>query len=560
MKLKKVTWLLLCLTLVFSVFVSACSTNEPTSGDDPETNEEQTNEEQTNEEQASGDPQYGGTLIMGSIGAPTLFNPLYSTDTASSDIEDLIFSGPVSSDTSFEVEYDLAKDIQTSEDGLTYTVILRDDVTFHDGEPMTADDLVFTYSIPISEEYVGERASNFEMIDTITKIDEYTVEFRLKQKDATFLPTTLSYDILPEHILKDVPIADLGENEFNTKTPIGTGPFKFEEWKDGQYVKVVRNDDYYQGKPYLDAIIYKIVPDANALIAQLQAGDVDYFPGVPGSDIATVKEWATEAGVKIESGLSLAYTYLGYNQKNELFQDKKVRQALTHAIDREGIILGVLNGDGEVANVPESPLSWAYNSEVPVFEYDVNKAKQLLEEVGWADTDNDGILDKDGKKFAFEIKTNQGNKIREDIVVILQQQLKEIGIEVTPNIMEWSAYIEAISAPNWDYDALVLGWALSTFPDQYDIFHSSQREEGLNFVWYSNPEADTLIEEARQIIDRDEYKQAYGDIYKIIAEDQPYTFLYYPNTHQAIPENLEGYTFHARNDIYHPHEWWLKQE
>ncbi|NBI28523.1 peptide-binding protein [Chengkuizengella marina] len=559
MKLKKATWLLLSLTLVFSLFLSACGT-ESTTDESPETNEEQTNEEATNEEQASGDPQYGGTLIMGSIGAPTLFNPLYSTDTASSDIEGLIYSAPVSSDTSFEVEYDLASDIQTTEDGLTYTVTLRDDVKFHDGEQLTADDLVFTYSIPISEDYVGERASSFEMIDTITKIDEYTVEFKLKQKDATFLPTTLSYEILPEHILKDVPIGDLGEDDFNTKTPIGSGPFKFEEWKDGQYVKVVRNDDYFQGKPYLDAIIYKIVPDANALIAQLQAGDVDYFPGVPGSDIETVKEWAPEAGVKIESGLSLAYTYLGYNQKNELFQDKQVRQALTHAINREAIIDGVLNGDGEVANVPESPLSWAYNSDVPVFEYDVNKAKQLLEEAGWTDTDGDGILDKDGKKFTFEIKTNQGNKIREDIVVVLQQQLKEIGIEVTPNIMEWSAYIEAISAPNWDYDALVLGWALSTFPDQYDIFHSSQREEGLNFVWYSNPEADVLIEEAKQIIDRDKYKQAYGDIYKIIAEDQPYTFLYYPNTHQAMPENLEGYIFHARNDLYRTHEWWLKQE
>ncbi|WP_128893958.1 peptide-binding protein [Longirhabdus pacifica] len=564
MKFKKLFLLLLALTFVF--VIAACGdeteTEEPMEESGSETSnetEDSKEEESAMEDAKPGEPKAGGTLIVGSSGSPTLFNSLYSTDTASSDIESLIYNGLVGADTTFATEYDLAEDVQLSEDGLTVTVKIKEGVTFHDGEALTADDVVFTYNVPKSPDYVGERGSNFDGIDTITKIDDYTVEFKLNKKDATFVPTTLSYGILPEHILKDVPIAELGENEFNTKSPIGTGPFKFVEWKDGEYVKVTRNDDYFEGAPYLDEVIYKLVPDANTLILQLQAGDIDYHTSVPSSDIETVQGWAADEGVEIISELGLNYTYVGYNQLDERFQDKRVRQAFTHAINREEIVEFILNGRGEVAHVPESPLSWAYNPDVPTFEYDVEKAKELLKEAGWEDTDGDGIIDKDGKKMSFEIKTNQGNKAREEIAVVLQEQFKEIGVEAKPNIVEWSAFIEAVTAPKWEYEVLILGWQLSTFPDQYDIFHSSQQEEGLNFTWYSNPEVDTLLEEAKQILDQDAYKEAYGDIYKGIAEDQPYTFLYYPISNKAIPDNLQNYTFHGTNDFYKIETWWLDE-
>ncbi|WP_078548098.1 peptide-binding protein [Litchfieldia alkalitelluris] len=550
MKLRKSAWLLLVLTLAMSMFLAAC-------GGDSTTEEPAGGNEGTEETDApTGEPQVGGDIIVGSIGEPTLFNPLYSTDTASSDIEGFIYNGLVGGDTKFDPVNSLAEDVQMSEDGLTFTVKLRQDVTFHDGEPFNADDVVFTYNIPLNPDYAGERGSQFETLESVEKVDDYTVVFNLKQVDATFHSIGLSYGILPEHILADVPVGDLGEHEFNTKSPVGTGPFKFDTWADGEYVKVVANEDYFEGRPYLDSITYKVVPDQNSLLAQFQAGDVDFIE-VPGTDLETVQSFP---GIQIESGLGLSYTYLGFNMQQERFQSKEVRQALTHAINREEIVQAVMNGDGEVAHVPESPLSWAYNDEVPTFGYDPEKAKELLAAAGWTDTDGDGILDKDGEKFSFSIKTNQGNKIREDIVVVLQQQLKEVGIEATPEIVEWSAYIEQISAPNWDYDALVLGWSMSTFPDQYDIFHSSQAAEGLNFVWYKNEEADKLMEEAKQILDRDEYKAIYGDIYKILAEDQAYTFLYYPNVHRAMPENLEGYEFHAKSEFYNIHKWWFNQQ
>lgn len=553
-KLRKSLWLFLVLTLVMSLFLAACSGGEK-AGTDTE-KEETPKEETPKEEPKNTDPVTGGDLVIGSAGSPTLFNPYFSTDTASSDIEGLIYNALVKTNKNLETELDLAEKIDVSDDGLVYTVKLREGVKWHDGEEMNADDLVFAYSMMKNPDVVSERKSNFESLEKIEKIDDYTVKFTLNKVDVTFYPTTLgSYGPLPEHILGDVDPATLHENEFNTKNPIGTGPFKFVEWKDGEYVKVEANEDYFEGRPYLDTITTKYVADANALIAALQAGEIDMYNAFPGTEIDTVK---AIDGVKIEEDLALSYTFLAFNQQDERFQDKKVRQAFTHAVNKEAIVESIMNGAGQPAEAPDSPLMWTYNDEVPKFEYDLEKAKALLEEAGWKDTNGNGIVDKDGKEMSFSIKTNQGNKVREDIAVVLQQQFKEIGVEAKPEIVEWSAFIEAISAPNWDYEAMILGWSLSTFPDQYDIFHSSQAAEGLNFVWYKNEEADKLMEEARQTTDRDRYVEIHKDLYQILVEDQAYTFLYYPIEYRAMPEELQGYEFHSKNQLFNAHKWWLQ--
>ncbi|MGM7700758.1 peptide-binding protein [Pseudalkalibacillus sp. Hm43] len=545
---KKLHWLVL-LTFVLSIFLAACNANP--ASEPSENNEENTSE---NEEQASGEPKQGGDLIVGSIGAPTLFNDLYSTDISSSDISGWLYDGLVSFDENLAPQGALAKEWETSDDGLEWTIKLHEGVKFHDGEALTADDVVFTYSLPLNEEYTGPRASDFEKIDKIEAVDDTTVKITLSEPYAPFL-TTLTYGILPEHILKDVPVAELGENEFNTKSPVGSGPFKFEEWKEGQYVKVVANDDYFNGRPYLDSITYKIVPDANALMAQLANGDV-HQASVQSPDLKTAEKLQEEGKIQLSTDLSLAYTYLGYNQKNELFQDVKVRQALTHAIDRETMIQAVLDGDGEVAHAPASPLSWAYNENVAKFDYDVEKAKQLLEEAGWTPGD-DGILQKDGKKFSFEVKTNQGNKAREQIAQIVQEQLKQVGIEVKPKIMEWSAFIGDVTAPNWKYDAVILGWSLSADPDPTALWHSKEREEGLNFVHFSDPELDKLMDENTKQLEQSERKDTIAKIQEGIAEQQPYTFLYYPNDHYALDSSIKGFVHHPSSEYYQIEKWWM---
>lgn len=556
--MKQKSLLLIALTLVLSLFLAACSSN--TTSNTPNNENNNNNNAGAGEEEPAdnGEPQQGGDLIIGSSGSPTLFNDLYSADTASSAIEGFIYDSLVGGNTEFEPELSMAESWDVSEDTLVHTLKLKEGLTFHDGEPVTAEDVKFTFDIPLHEDYDGPRKGYFEKIESVEIIDDLTVKFTLSAVDPAF-HVTLGYGILPQHILGDVAVADLGEHEFNTKSPIGSGPFKFVEWVDGQYVKVEAFDDYHEGRPYLDTLTYKIVTDADQLLTQLNTGDVHYSL-VPSTDLETVQEWESQGQLKIESGLALSYTYLGYNLRNPLFEDKTVRQALTHAIDRETIVESVMNGDGEVAHFPESPLSWAYDdSNAPKFEYDPEKAKALLEEAGWT-PGADGILEKDGQKFEFELKTNQGNKVREDIAVVVQQQLKEIGITVTPNIMEWSAFLADVNPPAWKFDAIILGWSLGTDPDPSGIFHTKEIEEGLNFINYSNPEADELMDLNMSTMDQDERKEYIVQVNNIIAEEQPYTFLYYPNVHRAMPANLEGYVFHAKDDFYKANEWWLKQD
>ncbi|HET7616289.1 MAG TPA: peptide-binding protein, partial [Bacillales bacterium] len=517
---------IMMLALVFALVLSACSsgnggTQKASKGESGDQNQSQGSNEETAK------PQNGGDIVLGSIGSPTIFNPYYSTDVPSSDVQYLMFNSLVTVDKSFNPQPSLAKSWEVSDDGLTYTFKLRKDVKWQDGKPFTADDVVFSFNIPRDKDYTGPRGSDFEQIKSIKAVDKYTVKVELKQPYAPFLTSTATYYILPKHILKDVPIKKMAKADFNTKHPIGTGPYKFVEWKDGQYVKLKANEDYFKGRPHIDTVTYKIVPDANSLLAQFQAGQVDYID-VQAPDIATAQTLVEQGKAKMKSQLELSYTYLGYNLRNPLFKDKKVRQALTMAIDREKIIKAVVNGQGKVANAPGSPVSWAFNSNVPKFPYDPEKAKQILADAGWKDTDGDGYLDKNGKTFSFVLKTNQGNKTREQIATVVQQQLKQVGIKVTPKIIEWSAFIKQVTAPNWNFEAVILGWSLGTDPDPSDLWSCDEIKQGLNFVAYCNKDIEPLMKKNTKLLDRQKRKEVIGKIMAQIAEDQPYTFLYYP--------------------------------
>lgn len=549
--MRKSAWLL-SVMLVLSLFLAACGGNNTTTED---------RDKEANDHAEQKEPVDGGDLIIGSIGSPTIFNPLYSDDNVSGEINDFIFDTLITSDLEFNpVNEAMAESVDESDNGLTYTVKLREGITFHDGEPLTADDVVFTYNIPLHEDYDGPRKSNFEALESVEKIDDLTIQFNLNKVDVQFPFVGLSaFGILPEHIFGDVPVADLGEHEFNTKNPIGSGPFKFVEWKDGEYVKVEAFDDYYKGRPHLDSVTMKFIPDANVMLTQLQNRDIDFWAGIPQTDIESVKSFQKAAGLNIEEGLALSYNFFAPNLRNDLFKEKEVRQAITHAIDRETIVAEIMEGHGEVAHVPESPLSWAYNSEVPIFDYDPEKAKQMLAYAGW-EPGEDGILEKDGKRFSFELKTNQGNKTREDIVVLLQEQLKEVGIEAKPKIVEFSALIADIDPGVWDFDAIVLGWALAVDPDPSGIFHTKEIEQGLNFIGYSNPELDELMDKQLQERDKEKRTQQIGEIQAKLAEEQPYTFLFYPIEFRAMPSELQDYQFHARNPYYKINEWWLDQK
>lgn len=502
----------------------------------------------------SAEPRQGGNLVLGTFGEPVIFNPLYSEDVPSSNVEGMIYTQLMIADEELNMVPRLAVgQPEISDDGLKWTYTIHEDVLFHDGEPLTADDVAFTYRIFLHDDYTGPRSGDFSALEGVEALDEHTVRFTLSEPDASFATRT-DYGILPEHILGDVPVAELGNhNEFNIDNPIGAGPFEFVEWNSGQSIVLDAFEDYFDGRAHVDRVTFRIGQDDNAVILMLETGEADVFVGVPAEEVPTL-EFLDH--INISSTLSLAYEWIGYNLRRPPFDDKRVRQALTHAIDRQEIVDTILDGQAEVAHAPMSPLSWAYSDDVPQFNYDPERALELLAEAGWTPNE-DGMLEKDGEVFSFEILSNDGNNVRRDVGIIAQQMLGDIGIDVRPRQMEWGAFLNALQPPNSDFDAIVLSWALAIDPDPAAIWHSREIEQGLNFGAYANPVVDEIAEANKRILNQDERAEQLAELWATIAEDQPYTFLWYPQRFVAMNERVRGFTHHPRLDYYGIENWWL---
>lgn len=370
----------------------------------------------------------GGEINTAYLSEPQGFIRFWATTTTSSEMIEMVFSTLYRFDEKQNIVPDLAVgQPQFSDNKLEMTVKIRNDAKFTDGKPVTADDVVFTYNIPINPEYKGPRKAPFTKVTKVEKVDDTTIKFTFSEPNAGYIDMMI-YNILPQHLLKDVAIKDMEKSTF-FKQPVGSGAYKLEEWKQGQYLRFVRNENYYGGKPAIEKVTAKIVPDANAMMAQLQTGEINVI-AVPADNLQAIEQFAKTSGkIKLQKGIGTGqYQFVAWNLTNPLFQDKKVRQALTMAIDRQGIVDNVAEGQGKLVNSQTSPSYWNYTDNVPKFPYDVEKAKKLLAEAGWKDSDGDGILDKNGQKFEFEMQTIQGNKVREKAVTVIQQQLKKLAL------------------------------------------------------------------------------------------------------------------------------------
>jgi peptide/nickel transport system substrate-binding protein len=362
------------------------------------------------------------------------------------------------------------------------------------------------------------RRSSYELVKKAEVLDPYKFQVTYTQPFSPGLESW-SIGIIPKHLLGDV---DINTAPFNRR-PIGTGPFKFVQWVSDEKIVVEANPKYFEGRPNLDGINYRIIPEAALNEMELLTRGVDYSGIFP----YAFRRMNQVPFLNVYSQPSLGYTYIGYNFKNPLFQDRRVRRALTYAINREEIVQYVLYGLGTVATGPFPNHLWYFNPHIKPIACDPQKARQLLTEAGWRDVNKNGILVKDGKPFKFTLITNSGNDTRRDVGVLVQRQLREIGIDVTLELYEWSVFLkDFINAKH--FDACILGWSLSVDPDAYEIWHSSQIEKGFNFISYRNPEVDRLWEEGRREYDIEKRKQIYWRIHELIAEDQPYTFLYVP--------------------------------
>ncbi|MFH0926294.1 MAG: peptide-binding protein [bacterium] len=501
-------------------------------------------------------PTPGDSIVVGSIGDAGKLIPMLASDSASGEISGLIFNGLVKYDKDIKIVGDLAESWDISEDGLVITFHLKKGVKWQDGQEFTADDVYFTFQKIKDPKTASPYSGDFEKVEKVEIIDKYTFKVTYSEP---FAPGLISWrmGIIPRHILEG---QDLNESGFN-RNPIGTGPYRLKGWITGQKIVLEAFDEYFEGRPYIDRYIYRIIPDNATMFLELRAEGIDYMGLNPLQyERQTNGKFFKDHFVKYQYP-SFGYTYLGYNLQDVRFKDKKIRQAITYAINRDDIIKGVLLGLGKICTGPFSPDSWAYNPEVKNYEYNLEKAKKLLAESGWQDRDKDGWLDKDGQIFEFTILTNDGNDQREKTAEIIQQNLKQVGIKVKINILEWQALLhEFIDKKR--FETIVLGWSLGREPDSYDIWHSSKTREGeLNFISYNNSEVDELLVAGRKTFDQEERKKIYYKIHSILAEDQPYTFLYVPDALPIIHKRFKGVEKAPIGIMHNFIEWYVpKQE
>jgi len=486
-------------------------------------------------------PVQGDSFVEASIGDITGLIPNITTDGASHEVGGLIYDGLVRQDKDYNWESQMAESWQFSKDCMTLTFKLRKNVKWHDGKPFTADDVLFTYKTMMNPKTPTAYRNDFEPIKDVVVVDPYTVRVTYSQPFAKAL-MGWGQTILPKHLLeKYVEDGKLREAPQVLK-PIGTGPYRFHEWKTGEKVVLIANKDYYmEGRPYLSRVIYRIIPSQATIYIELMAKGVD-MSRLTAIQYARQTDYpAFKKDFNKYKFSDNRYTYLGFNLKDPRFADKRVRQAFAHAINKQELIDGVLLGLGQIATGPLRPGTWAYTDKVKRYAYDPAKAKLLLAEAGWKDRNGDGILrNKEGQPFSFTIRTNQGNDERKKAAELIQQRLKEIGVQTDIQTIEWAAFLKEYIRQK-RFEAIVLGWGTTSDPDQYPIWHSSQNgAEQLNSVSYANPEVDALLEKGRATCHQSERVAVYHRIQEILADDQPYVFLYYPDSLWAVASRVRG--------------------
>jgi peptide/nickel transport system substrate-binding protein len=480
-------------------------------------------------------PVTGDAIVEGTIGEASTLIPILATDSSSHAVAGQIYNGLVKYDKNLVIVGDLAESFDIATDGLTITFHLRHGVTWHDGAPFTSRDVLYTYHVIIDPKTPTAYAEDFKQVKSLVAPDAYTVKVTYA---APFAPALASWGttILPAHLLegKDITKSPLA------RQPVGTGPYKFKEWVAGQKIVLQYNPDYFEGRPYIDRYIYRIIPDTSTMYMELKAGTIDTMTLTPVQYARqTTNERFTRQFNKFRYPSS-SYVYMGYNLRHPLFKDRRIRQAMTAAIDKNELIQGVLFGMGQKSVGPIAPGRWAYNPNVRDIEYDPQHAAGLLAQAGWREKNSDGILVKDGKPFKFTILTNQGNQQRLLTAQIIQQRLRFIGIDVKIRIVEWASFIkEFVNKGN--FEVVLLGWTTSPDPDMYDVWHSSKTNPGeLNFTGFKNDEVDRLLVEGRSTFDIEKRKKAYFRIQEIMAEEQPYTFLYVPDALPTVSARIRG--------------------
>ncbi|HEV8676777.1 MAG TPA: ABC transporter substrate-binding protein [Methylomirabilota bacterium] len=431
---------------------------------------------------------------------------------------------------------DLAERWTVGEDKLTWTFHLRRHVTWHDGKPFTARDVKFTVEkLWLNPQVAFFQRANLQDIARVDTVDDVTVRIVTKVPFAT-LPVMLGYlaNILPEHILGSYTADQLRNPVDFLRNPIGTGPFHFGEAVLGSHVRLVAYDRYFGGRPRLDAIVFRVVADVEQQLAQLQTGQLDLMILEP-HQVAAVQRIAN---IQILDAPQVNYTLVGFNHKVEPFGDRRVRQALTYAVDRKAMLDRIYLGKGRLATGPINPLvAWAYTDQVDQYPYDPARAQRLLDEAGWT-KGADGIRRKGGQPLKFTLDFDRGNPVREQTAVVAQKYWKDVGADVELRVNEFNAMLSRIRTRPNPLQAWVL-WYIT--PPEADLLAYYHSQGTLNEFGYANPELDQLFEKGRATFDPRERARLYQQAQRVIAADAPILFIVYPAEIQALSKRIQGW-------------------
>jgi peptide/nickel transport system substrate-binding protein len=541
-----------------------------------------------------GKPVTGDWLVIHSLSDPEQLNPFTQSDATASEILAFIFQSLLTRDPrSLELKPLIAESRPVvSEDKRTYTFKLRRDVHFQDGKPLTGEDVLFSVktikcplvNAPFLQVY-------FNSVVDARLIDEYTIQFTTKEpyflnesvlgENVLVLPRHY-YD--PENLLKDVAVRDLtGDpaklpekvkkfaDNFNrnySRRPLGSGPYKFETWKTGREVDLVRDSDYWgNGKPgidqvYVDRLLYRIINNLDAALVTLKSGGLDTMDLTPVQATRGSNSQRFKREFQKFEYFAPSYSYIGWNNLSPIFRDKRVRQAMTYLTDRKQMVKTLLFGLGEVVNGPIFFFRPEYDKNLNEYAYNPDKAMSLLREAGWQDTDGDGVLDKviDGQKtpLRFEFKIPSGSSTGKSVILVLQEELKRHGIIATVRDLDWTIFLDDVK--NHKFDAVIMAWGMqASEPDEYQVWHSSQAaNKGSNHISYKNPRVDKILEDYRREFDAKKRVELYRQFQEILNDEQPYTFLFARKSVSAVQRRFRGVEVYPAG--LRVQEWWVPRD
>jgi peptide/nickel transport system substrate-binding protein len=520
---------------------------------------------------AGGEPQFGGTVVVGASADLQSLNALTSSDANSRMVQQYMLLMPlVLYDENLQPAPWLAErwdTVRVAPDTLELTFHVRRDVRWHDGTPTTAHDVLFTFERALEPATAFPNRASFDLWDPrAVFVDHHTIRFRLRPH-AEFLATWYELPIMPAHLLGDVPAADLANHPYGTVAPVGNGPFRFVRRVPNQEWVFEANPDFPEamgGRPYLDRLVYRVIPEQTTLLTELLTGRIDVYP-MPNPNQSEQLERGR--GVRLLSSPYRSQTHIGWNTRDPLFRDARVRRALTLAIDRQAILDALLFGHGQIGVSSSTPAHWFFDDDYLRLAppHDPDGARRLLAEAGWT-TGRDGLLrDAQGRPFRFTLVTNHGNDLRRDVGEIVQAQLRPFGIQVEPRSLEWNTLIGMLDGHLddrgervRDFQAVTSGWVNSFRKDDAPILHSRNRNGPFQETGFSHPRIDALIDTLNVMTDRAAARPLWEEYHRILIEEAPYTVLHYPNRLLAHRDRVRGVELGPQGDFVSVQRWWVE--